>query len=576
MKSTIPVIALSLILCCGLVAPAQQKPENHGPLDVVQAYLAAALEGRAEDAARLAKPGSSPASRKQVEEIPLLLKNKTVIIRSVFVSDSQGEALAISEPVQLAEANPDGRDTGCLTFLLDRSDGKWRVSDIDFGSETDANQDLAEFRERVPPGSQIEIMPTVAAAAASGRDPRPASPAPLEFCILPNPPETKRTPMLDASEFESLQTALQEWNAFTAVVPGGRFRWVEVASAVEDLPFSVTREGRKYAVVSADPSRVLQWRPTWSIREVMAGPGAGSRSLEIEMDVWGATAMRELTRSNLKNRLAIIVDGKIVSIPIIQGEIGGKALITGDFSDEEWKRLQEVLTGASRTAVPPPSNTDPLHAQGPGEASEIIKVFQLRFVSAEATATLLSRLYGGGDFQAAADVRTNSLIVRGQPDRLAEVEALLLRLDVRSNDRDLPSFQEPPRTTAASDTSPSALAELRQEYVEFEQKAGALAEAIRQLHASSGPQHPQVQSKRSELRQAVERAFAARQQLQRAETAQMLEQLQRIERKIALREEAKEEIIERRVEELLNPSLQWIPEDSQGTAATPEPSLDSP
>ena len=92
------------------------------------------------------------------------------------------------------------------------------------------------------------------------------------------------------------------------------------------------------------------------------------------------------------------------------------------------------------------------------------------------------------------------------------------------------------------------------------------------MEATLGLQHPQMQRKRDELRQAVERAFEARQQLQRAETAQMLQQLQRIERKIALREEVKEKIIERRVEELVKPSLQWTPEDSQGTEPDPEPS----
>ena len=72
MKSTIQVIALSSIMFCGLVATAQQTPENRGPLDAVQA---------------------------------------------------------------------------------------------------DANQDLADFRKRIPPGSQIEIMPTVAAAPTSAEPP---------------------------------------------------------------------------------------------------------------------------------------------------------------------------------------------------------------------------------------------------------------------------------------------------------------------------------------------------------------------------------------------------------------------
>ena len=42
------------------------------------------------------------------------------------------------------------------------------------------------------------------------------------------------------------------------------------------------------------------------------------------------------TRDNIGQRLAIVIDGKIYSAPIVRSEItGGKAVISGSFSDQE-------------------------------------------------------------------------------------------------------------------------------------------------------------------------------------------------------------------------------------------------
>jgi hypothetical protein len=67
-----------------------------------------------------------------------------------------------------------------------------------------------------------------------------------------------------------------------------------------------------------------------------------------------------------------------------------------------------------------------------------------------------------------------------------------------------------------------------------------------------------------ELRQQVYAAYEARRQLQLAEVDWLRQRLIRIERELTDRERIKNQIIERRVEELLNPGLQWEP--SQGEA----------
>ena len=72
---------------------------------------------------------------------------------------------------------------------------------------------------------------------------------------------------------------------------------------------------------------------------------------------------------------------------------------------------------------------------------------------------------------------------------------------------------------------------------------------------------------KADLQAAVERAFAARQEAQSAEVAQLRRQLTAIETRVRQREAIKDQIVERRVDDLLaNVDTSWWP---QSPAASP-------
>lgn len=68
--------------------------------------------------------------------------------------------------------------------------------------------------------------------------------------------------------------------------------------------------------------------------------------------------------------------------------------------------------------------------------------------------------------------------------------------------------------------------------------------------------------KHAKVRDEVEKAFEARQQQQRAELAKLQQRFGRIQDLIESRERIKDQIIDRRVEELLNPDLKWEPTET--------------
>jgi hypothetical protein len=111
-----------------------------------------------------------------------------------------------------------------------------------------------------------------------------------------------------------------------------------------------------------------------------------------------------------------------------------------------------------------------------------------------------------------------------------------------------------------------------QKFQERDRQASALAEEIRNLQRADGSNADpeRLQKGKSELNERVAEAFDARQEWQAAELARMQDRLDRLARTIKTRAGLKSRIIERRIEELLDPDRKWEP--ATGSARGPDPS----
>jgi preprotein translocase subunit SecD len=73
----------------------------------------------------------------------------------------------------------------------------------------------------------------------------------------------------------------------------------------------------------------------------------GTPEIDVTFTPKGSKRFAEVTRQNINNRLAIIIDGQIVSAPVIKTEIpGGKAMIDGSFTQSEAKELSSKINQA--------------------------------------------------------------------------------------------------------------------------------------------------------------------------------------------------------------------------------------
>jgi preprotein translocase subunit SecD len=93
--------------------------------------------------------------------------------------------------------------------------------------------------------------------------------------------------------------------------------------------------------------------------------------VSIKFDKKGARDFAGITGANIKKRLAIVLDNKVYSAPVIQDKItGGEARITGNFSTEEARDLAIILRAG---ALPAPVKMLEERTVGPSLGADSIK-----------------------------------------------------------------------------------------------------------------------------------------------------------------------------------------------------------
>lgn len=93
--------------------------------------------------------------------------------------------------------------------------------------------------------------------------------------------------------------------------------------------------------------------------------------VSIDFDKKGARVFERITGENVKKRLAIVLDNKVYTAPVIQEKIsGGQARITGNFTTEEARDLAIILRAG---ALPAPVNILEERTVGPSLGADSIR-----------------------------------------------------------------------------------------------------------------------------------------------------------------------------------------------------------
>lgn len=134
--------------------------------------------------------------------------------------------------------------------------------------------------------------------------------------------------------------------------------------------------------------------------------------VSIKFDKKGARVFGRITGENVKKRLAIVLDDKLYSAPVIQERIpGGEARITGNFTDEEARDLAIVLRAG---ALPAPVKILEERTVGPSLGKDSISKGKLSiYMGGILVIVFMVIYYKGAGLIADAALAMNILLIAG-------------------------------------------------------------------------------------------------------------------------------------------------------------------
>lgn len=291
--------------------------------------------------------------RKAVED---LLKDKAVVVEGVrregskmIVITLQQEADGEAVRTLLDEAfpnfvsqNPEG--TRLVYELRDTEEDRVKTSAINQALETLRNR-IDEFGVAEPLIQRLGLN-QIAIQLPGVKDPQRAKDliqetALLEFKLLE---ESKAAldlpPQVEKGEEDTVRETLEG-----KIPEGAEILFESAVSQPDGRAYSIPYLVKKDAVLIGD---VLQ--------DARVSIGEFNEPIvSITFDSKGAREFDELTAANIGKRMAVVLDGKVYSAPVIRDRIsGGRAIIEGTFSTAEANDLAVVLRAG---ALPAPLKT---------------------------------------------------------------------------------------------------------------------------------------------------------------------------------------------------------------------------
>lgn len=184
---------------------------------------------------------------------------------------------------------------------------------------------------------------TTYATAGSGDQRR----APLEFRVAANPAGSDIEPRVPR---DFLQRHYPDYTTEgRAAAKDQGFIWVPLAKPRDgkvDLPVEGTRGEQRHALLgdTADTSLVLDGEQRAVTSEAVPDQSQPNHwSIHVKLNEGAGDALRRLTKMHLNQKLAIVVEGKVIAAPVIRSEIGKDVMISGNFSKDDAERLAQLL-----------------------------------------------------------------------------------------------------------------------------------------------------------------------------------------------------------------------------------------
>ncbi len=163
---------------------------------------------------------------------------------------------------------------------------------------------------------------------------------------------------LDAAQIEDAKSQLQKVAKleFAIVDEGGEDRIARIQAGEEVMPPNLVLKTYKVGKTEKVETQILVTRrPALTgeyVKSAIAYFDQQGYGVSLEFDGEGARLFDNVAAQNKGRQMAIILDGEVISAPVLQSDhFGGRAQITGHFSDKEARDLASALENPLRVPV---------------------------------------------------------------------------------------------------------------------------------------------------------------------------------------------------------------------------------
>lgn len=191
-------------------------------------------------------------------------------------------------------------------------------------------------------------------------------------------------------------------------------------------------------------------------------------------------------------------------------------------------------------------------------ATQIVKVFHIKKVPVATVRGVLEQ--SGLNRLFVVDEASNSIVATGNQAVIDKVEKIVADLEANwPADRASQYYGASQRMQVRTDfyqSNPSSGSQAQPAWKALEAKQQELAAALLK-ERGEGTERAKLEAQGEELKKVVEQTFDERQKEQSAEVESLRARLQKLEEGLKARAEAKDKIIHRRMQELLEPETEW-------------------
>jgi hypothetical protein len=187
------------------------------------------------------------------------------------------------------------------------------------------------------------------------------SPARLDFRIAPYAPGEGEESPLSEEQIEQYTQLLVEKGPVFFIRRRADYIWAPLAEGMEAERLATTEyDGKTYLLVSNKKGETLltqhRGEGAWGLKNARATTNSMDQHVvEITFDENAAERFGKITENHIERCVAILVDGEVLSIPVIMEPFGEYAVISGTFTKDQAEALACLLEKSLPATQPAPA-----------------------------------------------------------------------------------------------------------------------------------------------------------------------------------------------------------------------------